>query len=69
MSQKLPLLASEISGESEESVELSVAYGEAGLVQRQQKPSDVEVSSEEYSVQTGRLYGIAKAFIEFASEF
>ncbi len=69
MSQKLPLLAAEISGESEESVDLRVAYGAAEPMDRQTKPSGAEASSEEYSVQTGRLYGIAKAFIEFASEF
>lgn len=69
LSQKIPALANALAGETGESVDLGVAYSE-NVSPIHRKPSDSEVpNDEEYSVQTGRLYRIAKSFIEFASEF
>ncbi len=67
MSQKMQMLAQELAGEDGEAVDLQVLY-EKELILKQQKPSRDEVSNDEYDVQTGRLYRIAKSFIEFASE-
>ncbi|MBQ1681563.1 MAG: hypothetical protein II067_05015 [Agathobacter sp.] len=68
MSQQLPALAQTLSSSGEQ-VDLRVALGDANPVQHAKKSSGDETSDSDNSVQTGRLYKIAKAFIDFANEY